>query len=237
MWFLPALAGPLGLMVSLTWIARTLDNWTDLADRVAGDVATEDPRFRSAFDRPGVTYSSRPSVAIESGTAAYAPREFLARRRGTAYGLGVAAGSVVIVLVLISAGWLGPALAGIPPLRPTSAPLPPAPRVLVAGGTVWDLAPYHYRSDGFGLNRSAMVSGSFNATGTVQAFVMDYNGYNVWLGFGTLGYGYYSTGNVTAGQIEDPIGSAGWYYVVLVNYNTTSWVNVTWSSPFVATYP
>ena len=63
---------------------------------------------------------------------------------------------------------------------------------------------------------------SFNATGTVQAFVMDYNGYNVWLGFGTLGYGYYSTGNVTAGTNRGPdwIGN-GRDYVVLVNYNTT----------------
>ena len=69
-------------MVSLTWIARTLDNWTDLADRMAGDVATEDPRFRSAFDRPGVTYSSRPSVAIESATVAYAPGSSLLGEEG-----------------------------------------------------------------------------------------------------------------------------------------------------------
>jgi hypothetical protein len=98
--------------------------------------------------------------------------------------------------------------------------------VIVSGGTSWNLNPGSYQEQGpidLSASSSWTVSGSFTATlGGITVYAMSSGDYAAWGGVGTPPlYDWTSGANTQVGDIDAQL-SAGSYYFVWDNTNSTS---------------
>jgi hypothetical protein len=221
---LASLAGPAAVLLGLGRTERALRSWSDLAERVyspSGGVAPGRWQTDGA-STVGEAWTT-PLSWIESG---FAPGSWR-RHRAEWSGVLLVTGTIAAVLLLSGTGWLGPSVRVAPFTIPPPAP---PPTVIAAAGTTWNIPPQHYWYDRFRVNHTAEVSGTFNASGVVEVYVMDSLDYTRWQFVGRVISDQYASGNVTADQFQVRLGYADAFYVIIENNSPATTVDVTWAS-------
>lgn len=204
-------------------VNRGYARWADLAERKYTAASVPTPHL-----------GTDPSVGWGRPTAA----ELLPMARGHprwVVGLLAVLGLGIVVALLSAGGVLLPWVASLDPAGSPPAYSPP-PIVVVPAGTSWTIPTEHYWYESFRTNRTATLSGSFSASGTVLGYVMSSNDYGLWQSAGKVNYDQFATGNVTHGAFHVALTYPDRWYVVVLNESPSSSVYVTWSSECVATY-
>jgi hypothetical protein len=231
-WFWASAISPVVLFLGLSFTAAGFGRWIELGDRLWSD-ATVAPQRLSLTGQSGRTSASAELLDLGTPMPAFEGPWRSNVRPNARRALYAVVLVGLLSVSLVAVGLVARDLGGFPT---PGAAYRPAPIVLAKSGAVWAIPGDHYEWESFPVNRSATVSGTFNATGPLDSYVMDENAFAMLQFSGRVVSDQFGAHNVTAGAFNVKLPYNDRWYVVLLNPSPTLSVQATWSTDCLVAY-
>ncbi|MCI4320201.1 MAG: hypothetical protein L3K23_08760 [Thermoplasmata archaeon] len=231
-WFWAAVISPLALFLGLSYTVAGFDRWIARGDQLwSGTPAELQPLSLTGTPDAGGPAASVGALGVPGAAVGIGSRvQLLPRRPWALYAIIVV---VVLSVNAVGVAWVAGDLPGLASPRPTYHH---PPIVLAKSGAVWAIPGNYYQWEEFPVNRSATLTGTFNATRSLDPYVMDSLDFVRLQTFGQVYSDRFGIQNVSNWTFDVKLTFNDRWYIVLWNPNATLSVQVTWATDCVVVF-